>query len=161
MNAVKEADYLRTGTGKTVMFLSKEDSTQLWNGVRLHDFAKYGPINNKLLNPAGVTLRHVPIRLYLPHAAEGGIATEGKAKESEKEKDKEGDGDTAKGSLRVVQRLVPLQASSSSRTPQTLGMALNSILPSPLPASQEGDFGAAGAAWGSGAVGGRSGGFDA
>jgi autophagy-related protein 5 len=94
IHSVKEADYLRTGTGKTVMFLSKEDSTQLWDAVVKHDFALFNPINQKFLNPQGVNLRHLPVRLYLPHAAE----------------------DTSKeepGSLRVVQSLV--QANLSSR----------------------------------------------
>jgi len=110
IQAVKEADYLRTGTGKTVMFLSKEDSTQLWDGVKAHNFALYNPINQKLLNPQGVKLRHLPVRLYLPHAA------------SE---------DTEPGSLRVVQTLV--KAESSARQPQTVGAALNQILPSLFP----------------------------
>jgi autophagy-related protein 5 len=94
IHSVKEADYLRTGTGKTVMFLSKEDSTQLWDGVREHDFSLYNPINQKLLNPQGVNLRNLPVRLYLPHAAADG---------------REG-GET--GSLRVVQSLVPMTLSS-------------------------------------------------
>jgi len=95
-HSVKEADYLRTGTGKTVMFLSKEDSTQLWDGVRKHDFSLYNPINQKLLNPQGVNLRNLPVRLYLPHAADGK-----EAKENEP------------GSLRIVQSLVPTNLSSS------------------------------------------------
>ncbi|KAH7073031.1 autophagy protein 5 [Paraphoma chrysanthemicola] len=113
-NSVKEADYLRTGTGKTVMFLSKEDSTQLWDGVRKHDFGLFSPINQKLLNPQGVNLRHLPVRLYLPHAA---------SENSQQE--------MAPGSLRVVQSLVP--ANLSSRQPQTIGTALNQILPSLFP----------------------------
>ena len=32
-NSVKEASFLRTGSGKVVMGLSKEDSTQLWASV--------------------------------------------------------------------------------------------------------------------------------
>jgi autophagy-related protein 5 len=96
IHSVKEADYLRTGTGKTVMFLSKEDSTQLWNGVKNHDFALYNPINQKLLNPQGVNLRHLPVRLYLPHASSEGVQEE-----------------TAPGSLRIVQRLVTPNLSSS------------------------------------------------
>jgi autophagy-related protein 5 len=95
-NSVKEADYLRTGTGKTVMFLSKEDSTQLWEGVKNHDFGLFSPINQKLLNPQGVNLRHLPVRLYLPHAA---------SESSQQE--------IAPGSLRVVQSLVPTNLSSS------------------------------------------------
>ncbi len=95
MNSVKEADYLRTGTGKTVMFLSKEDSTQLWDAVRQHDFSLYSPINQKLLNPPGVSLRHLPVRLYLPHAGSESLKEE-----------------SSPGSLRVVQSLVPPNLSS-------------------------------------------------
>lgn len=97
IQSVKEADYLRTGTGKTVMFLSKEDSTQLWEGVKKHDFGLYNPVNQKLLNPQGVNLRHLPVRLYLPHAAPEGVQEE-----------------AAPGSLRIVQRLVPPSLSSST-----------------------------------------------
>ncbi|KAF1838321.1 autophagy protein 5 [Decorospora gaudefroyi] len=114
IHSVKEADYLRTGTGRTVMFLSKEDSTQLWDGVKAHDFALYNPINQKLLNPQGVNLRHLPVRLYLPHAASEHVQEE-----------------TAPGSLRVVQRLVT--PNLSSRQPQTIGTALNQILPTLFP----------------------------
>lgn len=96
IQSVKEADYLRTGTGKTVMFLSKEDSTQLWEGVKRHDFGLYNPINQKLLNPQGVNLRHLPVRLYLPHAASEGVQEE-----------------ATPGSLRIVQRLVTPSLSSS------------------------------------------------
>jgi autophagy-related protein 5 len=92
------------------MFLSQADSTQLWEGVKTHNFALYNPINQKLLNPQGVNLRHLPVRLYLPHAA------------SE---------ETEPGSLRVVQSLVKVEV--SSRQPQTVGTALNAILPSLFP----------------------------
>jgi autophagy-related protein 5 len=101
IHAVKEADYLRTGTGKTVMFLSKEDSTQLWDAVVKHDFSLYNPINQKLLNPQGVNLRHLPVRLYLPHAAvEDGVEKTA----------------IATASLRVVQSLVKANLSSSEYT---------------------------------------------
>jgi autophagy-related protein 5 len=94
-NGVKEADYLRNGTGKTVMFLSEKDSTQLWDAVKQHDFSLYNPINQKLLNPQGTALRHLPVRLYLPHAAN---------RNEQKE--------TSPGSLRVVQSLVTPDLSS-------------------------------------------------
>lgn len=51
------------------MSLNKEDSTQLWDAVKAHDFSLFNPINQKLLNPQGVNLRHVPVKLYLPHAS--------------------------------------------------------------------------------------------
>jgi autophagy-related protein 5 len=100
IHAVKEADYLRTGTGKTVMFLSQADSQQLWDAVVKHDFSLYNPINQKLLNPQGVNLRHLPVRLYLPHAAggDGGGASV----------DEEG-----KGTVRVVQGLIKADLGSS------------------------------------------------
>ncbi|KAF3039975.1 autophagy protein 5 [Didymella keratinophila] len=113
-NSVKEADYLRTGTGKTVMFLSEKDSTQLWDAVKQHDFSLYNPINQKLLNPQGAALRHLPVRIYLPHAANDS---------SQKE--------STPGSLRVVQSLVT--PNLSSRQPQTIGTALNQILPTLFP----------------------------
>ena len=34
VNAVKEADFLRSGTGKGIMSLSKSDSDKLWDSVR-------------------------------------------------------------------------------------------------------------------------------
>ncbi|KAF2630722.1 autophagy protein 5 [Macroventuria anomochaeta] len=113
-NSVKEADYLRTGTGKTVMFLSEKDSTQLWIAVKQHDFSLYNPINQKLLNPQGAALRHLPVRIYLPHAAN---SSEQKG--------------TSPGSLRVVQSLVT--PNLSPRQPQTIGTALNQILPTLFP----------------------------
>jgi autophagy-related protein 5 len=103
IHGVKEADYLRTGTGKTVMFLSKEDSTQLWDAVVAHDFARFNPINQKLLNPQGVNLRHLPVRLYLPHAADGEEGERG-----------------PKASLRVVQSLVKAGLSSSEFGPRSI-----------------------------------------
>ncbi|KAH7401815.1 autophagy protein 5 [Phaeosphaeria sp. MPI-PUGE-AT-0046c] len=112
IHAVKEADYLRTGTGKTVMFLSKEDSTQLWESVVAHDFSRFNPVNQKLLNPQGVNLRHLPVRLYLPHKGD--------------------EGGEEVGRVRVVQSLVPI-AAAGSRQPQTIGTALNQILPSLFP----------------------------
>lgn len=33
INSVKEADFLRNGTAKRIMSLSKDDSTRLWQGV--------------------------------------------------------------------------------------------------------------------------------
>lgn len=33
INSVKEADFLRNGTAKGIMALSKEDSTMLWQAV--------------------------------------------------------------------------------------------------------------------------------
>lgn len=149
MNSVKEADYLRNGTGKTILSLNIELSQQLWRSIEEHDAALFHPINQKLLNPTGVSLRHIPMKFYLPHASSD-------VQEEE-----------VKGSLRVVQALVTPNLSSSQylyllfllaftsftihclikigyRTkeadcfrcigqPQTIGTALNSILPTVFP----------------------------
>ncbi|KAF2810044.1 autophagy protein-like protein 5 [Mytilinidion resinicola] len=110
INSVKEADFLRNGTAKVVMSLSKDDSTQLWTSVQKMNLEGFNAINQKLLNPRGSNLRHIPIKLYLPHAAP----------DSE-------EGAPAPGTVRVVQAIVkPL---ISNRQAQTLGTALKSILP--------------------------------
>ncbi|KAF2710503.1 autophagy protein 5 [Pleomassaria siparia CBS 279.74] len=113
IHSVKEADYLRCA-GKTVMFLGKEDSGQLWESVKQHNFTLFNPINQKFLNPQGANLRHLPMKLYLPHASSGLTENE-----------------PTPGSLRVVQALVT--PSLSSRQPQTIGTALNHIIPSLFP----------------------------
>ena len=38
INSVKEADFLRNGTAKGIMSLSKDDSTQLWKAVQDRTF---------------------------------------------------------------------------------------------------------------------------
>jgi autophagy-related protein 5 len=89
------------------MSLSKEDSTQLWDAVKRHQPAQFNPINQKLLNPQGSTLRHLPVRLYLPHAPSSSTS----------------DAPTA-GSLRVVQALVTPALSSSMPTAEHFVMKL-------------------------------------
>ena len=44
INSVKEADFLRNGTAKGIMSLSKEDSTALWNAVQERNLAGYVPL---------------------------------------------------------------------------------------------------------------------
>ncbi|KAK4499920.1 hypothetical protein PRZ48_008106 [Zasmidium cellare] len=118
INSVKEADYVRNGSARTVMSLSKEDSDNLWLSVQNHDLLQFRSVNNKLLNPPGMELRHVPTKIYLP-----GSASEDDTSTIPEE--------TKPGHMRVVQSLIPLQL--PSRQPQTLGTALNTILPSIFP----------------------------
>ncbi|KAK4546241.1 hypothetical protein LTR36_002378 [Oleoguttula mirabilis] len=118
INGVKEADFIRNGTARTVMSLSKEDSDRLWQAVQTHDLPLFNTINNKLLNPPGLELRHVPIKIYLPTSASQ-TASETIPEEAKA------------GHIRVVQALVPLRL--PSKQPQTLGTALNSILPTIFP----------------------------
>ena len=83
------------------------------------DVQLFNSVNNKLLNPPGLELRHVPIKIYLPTSASQ-TASDTIAEESQHS-----------GHIRVVQSLVPIQL--PSRQLQTLGTALNSILPTIFP----------------------------
>jgi autophagy-related protein 5 len=139
VNSVKEADFVRNGTARTVMSLSKDDSDDLWRAVRermlnliivisnaqltmlLDDLTLYNKINSKLLNPPGMQLRHVPLKVYLPTSARQ-PATETIEEEPRP------------GHLRVVQALVPLL--SAPKQPQTLGTALKTILPTIFPSQR-------------------------
>ncbi|KAI7239513.1 autophagy protein 5 [Hortaea werneckii] len=121
VNAVKEADFIRNGTARTVMGLSMEDSEKLWRSVQTHDLQLFNSVNIKLLNPPGMELRHVPVKFYLPTSS----ATDPAGADTIPEETK------AAGHVRVVQSLIPLQL--SSKQPQTLGTALNSVLPSIFP----------------------------
>ena len=132
INSVKEADFLRNGTAKGIMSLSKDDSTQLWNAVEERkplwrnvrrpkvfaefpspeSFTKYNPIIQKLLNAQGAPLRHIPIKIYLPSSPTSDEATS--------------------GHLNVVQSLIRPN-SPNSREPQTLGMVLYTLLPTLFP----------------------------
>ncbi|TKA75214.1 hypothetical protein B0A55_05893 [Friedmanniomyces simplex] len=125
-NAMKEADFVRNGTARTAMSLSKRDSDSLWQAVLSHDRARFNDINTKLLSPPGLELRHVPIKIYLPTSASQ-TTSETIPEESRTT------AAAATGHIRVVQALIPLQLSSPRPQPQTLGTALNSTLPAIFP----------------------------
>lgn len=112
INGVKEADFLRNGTAKGIMSLSKDDSTKLWNAVQEHDFDTFNPISKRLLYAQGAPLRHIPLKIYLPSSPTAAEPTS--------------------GHLRVVQSLVT-PSLSNSREEQTLGTALNALLPTLFP----------------------------
>ncbi|KAH9831889.1 Autophagy protein 5 [Teratosphaeria destructans] len=128
INAVKEADYIRNGTARTVMSLSKEDSDRLWLAVQNHDRTMFNAVNNKLLNPPGLELRHVPMKIYLPTSAS---QTTTAADTIPEETGDSAPTSAGAGHIRVVQSLVPIQL--PSRQPQTIGTAMNSILPTIFP----------------------------
>lgn len=136
------------------MFLSKEDSTQLWESVKQHNISLFNPIYQKLLNPQGAALRHLPVRLYLPHVTPGAQAggsvekalVAGQSEQSVKSVKEEKE--HAPGSLRVVQSLIApsltsrkphrdnvaiFTADSDLGQPQTIGTALNQIIPTLFP----------------------------
>lgn len=88
----------------------------------------FNSVNNKLLNPPGVTIRHVPIKIYLPTSASQGTS------QTIPEAPSEDDAAAATGRvghIRVVQSLIPLQ--QASKQPQTLGTALNGVLSTIFP----------------------------
>ncbi|RAK73956.1 autophagy protein 5 [Aspergillus fijiensis CBS 313.89] len=66
INSVKEADFLRNGTAKGIMALSKEDSAGLWTAVRDVDLPSFQRISNILLPPPNQPFRNVPVRFFLP-----------------------------------------------------------------------------------------------
>ena len=131
INNVKEADFLRNGTAKGIMSLSKDDSTQLWKAVQdrmlalfssaiqnadaqsMPDDPKaFNPISQKLIYAQGAPLRHIPLKLYLPSSLAGREPTS--------------------GHLRVVQSLIT-PALAGTRESQTLGTALHALLPTLFP----------------------------
>ena len=112
INSVKEADFLRNGTAKGIMSLSKDDSTKLWNSVQEHDFSNFHDISKRLLYAQGAPLRHIPLKIYLPSSPTASQPTS--------------------GHLRVVQSLVTPNL-PGSREAQTLGTALHALLPTLFP----------------------------
>ncbi|KAI4275578.1 MAG: hypothetical protein LQ337_003130 [Flavoplaca oasis] len=112
INSVKEADFLRNGTAKGIMSLSKDDSTQLWGAVQQHDRSVFDPIFQKLLYAQGAPLRHVPLKVYLPSSPSAS--------------------EPSTGHLRVVQSLIT-PSLQGTKEPQTLGTALHTLLPTLFP----------------------------
>ncbi|KAL3424020.1 autophagy protein Apg5 [Phlyctema vagabunda] len=113
INSVKEADFIRNGTSKGIMSMSKENSTRLWNAVQDNDYSSFNKINNLLLNPA-TPLRNIPLRIYIPSSPSASATL---------------------GSFKVVQSLIPPM--TESREVQTLGSALNKILPTLFTSSRD------------------------
>ncbi|KAL4815878.1 autophagy protein 5 [Aspergillus spinulosporus] len=67
INSVKEADFVRNGTAKGIMTLSKDDSSGLWKAVQDVDLPSFQRIMNILLPPnSHQPLRNLPVRLFLP-----------------------------------------------------------------------------------------------
>ncbi|KAH8554674.1 autophagy protein Apg5-domain-containing protein [Umbelopsis sp. PMI_123] len=66
MSMIKEADFLRYGSTKRVMNLSKSDQTQLWNSLCSNDYESFWKVNQRLIPLDDQVVRHIPLRLYLP-----------------------------------------------------------------------------------------------
>ncbi|MCJ1225705.1 autophagy protein 5 [Toensbergia leucococca] len=110
INSVKEADFLRNGTARGIMSLSKDDSTQLWRAVEEQNQTLYTPILQKLLPPHAPPLRHLPLKIYLPTPPNSTSPTTA---------------NPSPNHLRILQFLLPPS--------QTLGTALHFLLPALFP----------------------------
>jgi len=128
INSVKEADFLRNGTGKIMMGLSERDSTALWRSVQGHDLGAYKGVAGKFYagGDEGWALRHVPLKVYIP-ASDTSNATGGGNTILEEEQ--------VRASVRVVQGLVPplMSGGGGKEEVQTLGTALHALLPTVFP----------------------------
>ncbi|OAD06343.1 hypothetical protein MUCCIDRAFT_106914 [Mucor lusitanicus CBS 277.49] len=65
MSMIKEADFLRNGNIKKVMNLSKRDTTQLWDSLASDRYSEFREVNKHLVEYTD-SLRHIPLRIYLP-----------------------------------------------------------------------------------------------
>lgn len=121
-NSMKEASFLRSGQAKVAMALPMQDFNALWESVIKNDLSIFKPVQNKLVHPVGVPnpLRHIPVRVYLPSQPS-----------EENEDEVAADAAPAQGRLRVLQTLITPQV--SARQAQTLGTALNTMLPTLFP----------------------------
>ncbi|OTA02923.1 ATG5 protein [Trichoderma parareesei] len=130
LNSVKEADFIRYGNANQIMKMSKEHTTQLWNSVIDNDYAAFSKIHTRLLN-APATLKHAPIRIYIPSSPAGGASGEGEGAAAAAAAPAAGEA----GSFRVVQSLVPVV--TPDRKPKLLGQALKDLMPTLFPSSRD------------------------
>lgn len=157
INSTKEADFLRSGTAKPIMSLSAIESQNLWTATLANDLPTYAKIFASLLPGAGTSStqmawRNIPLRIYLPATADSdGPDTHANESDDKVNDDKTGK-ETPRSQIRVLQAQVPplisnsgsVTSSTSAQTvhlrggqgasvPQTLGMALHTLLPSLFP----------------------------
>lgn len=128
LNGAKEADYVRYGSAKQIMSLSKANTEALWHAVQDNDYAAFARVNSLLLN-APTPLRHIPLRIYIPTSAPSASEVSNNAAAATAPKP------TTSGSYKVMQALVTPR--TSNRVPQTLGPALRSLLPLLFPSSRD------------------------
>ena len=85
------------------------------------DYSTFSKIQSLLLNPS-LPLKHIPLRIYIPSTPSPSSSTTSAP-------------DSSLGSFKIVQTLIPPK--TEKRAVQTLGMALNSVLPSLFPSSRD------------------------
>ncbi|OLN86385.1 Autophagy protein 5 [Colletotrichum chlorophyti] len=134
LNCVKEADFVRYGNANRIMSLSKSDTSSLWNAVQDNDHASFTKINALLLN-APTPLRHVPVRIYIPSSPPPTSSHSSPAPPPQQQDQTQTQPQTA--AFKVLQALVPPTVPGSRNTPQTLGRALQSHIPSLFPSSRD------------------------
>lgn len=105
------------------MSLGAEDSKALWSSTQSNDLSTFSKVHNQLLPPPG-QLRNIPLRIYLPSSNTD---------------------DPAKAQIKVLQAQFPPNIANVMSTtasqlrgagggqPQTLGTALNKLLPGLFP----------------------------
>ncbi|CAG8605061.1 359_t:CDS:2 [Diversispora eburnea] len=59
-------DFFMNGSTKKVMNLSKNDQTQLWDGLWSKNYDRFWSVNYRLVMNDGQMPRHIPLRIYLP-----------------------------------------------------------------------------------------------
>lgn len=138
---VAKADFLRNGSAKAIMSMSRESSTSLWHSVLDNDLAAYNRIHTRLLNSSN-PLRHIPLRIYLPMPDSDVTSSSQITAATTK-----GPATGAGGSFKVVQALVTPRITipgggardrgGGGGEPQTVGTALNQLLPSLFPSRRD------------------------
>ena len=122
INSVKEADFLRTGNANPIMTLPESESKALWTSTQANDLETFANIHQTLL-PAPSKLKNIPLRIFLPASNQD---------------------EPSSAQMKVLQAQVSPMTVSNSSTPasarvptgsqsQTLGTALNTLLPSLFP----------------------------
>ncbi|CAK7231969.1 Autophagy protein 5 [Sporothrix curviconia] len=101
LNGAKEADYVRYGSAKQIMSLSKDNTEALWHAVQDNDYTTFARVNGLLLN-APTPLRHVPLRIYIPTTAPPAQTTDNAAAAADGATDQP----ATPGSYKVMQALV-------------------------------------------------------
>ncbi|EFX03054.1 autophagy protein [Grosmannia clavigera kw1407] len=128
LNGAKEADYVRYGSAKQIMSLSKANTEALWEAIQDNDYATFSRVNNLLLN-AAAPLKHIPLRIFIPSTAppkRSVLSTQSAAAETPP---------YIPGSYKIMQPLVAPRL--GNRQPQTLGAALRNLLPLLFPSSRD------------------------
>lgn len=98
--------------------------------MKKDDLRLFQTVNNKLLYPPGIELRHVPLKIYLPTSSP--TTSDPISEETSEPAGSVTIIKPSAGHVRVVQSLIPI-LQPSTRTPQTLGTALNNVLPTIFP----------------------------